>query len=241
MDSTSEIPPTDNRSNIRVGIIKRFIQVLVFFIFQAVTLFVSAGQLNWTWAWVFLGISVASLLVNSTILLRKSPETIAERGESKFTKTWDKVIAGVYSLSLFLLVPLIAGLDIRFSWTGELGDAWHIAGAAGLCVGLGLGGWAMIVNAFFSTTVRIQTDRGQRVCRTGPYRFVRHPGYVGFILQSLATPVLLGSAWGEIPGAMAATVLIIRTCFEDRTLQVELSGYREYAQEVRYRLVPRIW
>jgi protein-S-isoprenylcysteine O-methyltransferase Ste14 len=99
----------------------------------------------------------------------------------------------------------------------------------------------MIANTYFSTAVRIQSDRGQTVCRTGPYRFVRHPGYVGFILQSFGTPILLGSTWALIPGVAAAAILVIRTSLEDRMLQAELTGYREYVQEVRYRLVPRIW
>ena len=241
MNSTSEVPTTKDRPNIRVGIVKRFIQVSVIFVFQAAILFSTSGQLDWLWAWVFLGISIVSVIVNSVILLRTSPETIAERGEAKLTKKWDKIVSGFYSLFLFLLLPLVAGLDTRFGWTGDLGNTWHIVGAVALAAGLSLAGWAMIVNAYFSTTVRIQSDRGQTVCRSGPYRVVRHPGYVGFILQSLATPILLGSVYAVFLGVMAATALVIRTFFEDRTLQDELPGYREYAQEVRHRLVPRVW
>jgi len=241
MNSTSEAPTTEARPSIRVGIFKRFVQISVIFVFQAAILFSAAGRLDWVWAWVFLGISIVSVIVNSVILLRTSPETIAERGEAKLTKKWDKIVSGFYSLFLFLLLPLVAGLDTRIDWTGELGNMWHIVGAVVLAVGLGLAGWAMIVNAYFSTTVRIQSDRGQTVCRSGPYRVVRHPGYVGFILQSLATPILLGSVFAVSLGVMAAMALVIRTFFEDRTLQVELPGYREYAQEVRHRLVPRVW
>jgi protein-S-isoprenylcysteine O-methyltransferase Ste14 len=241
MNTTSEIPPTENRPNIAAGIVMRFAQIAIVFAFQAAILFLAAGRLNWTWAWVFLGISLVSVLINGAILLHTSPETIAERGRPKETKNWDKIVAGLYGLSLFLVLPLVAGLDTRFGWTGQLDNTWHITGAAVLAVGLGLAGWAMIANTFFSTAVRIQTDRGQTVCRTGPYRFVRHPGYVGFILQCLATPILLGSEWALIPGITAATILIIRTSLEDRTLQAELIGYRDYAQEVRYRLVPGVW
>ena len=135
----------------------------------------------------------------------------------------------------------MAGLDVRFGWTRELSVAWHSAGAVVLAVGLGLSAWAMIANAYFSTAVRIQSDRGHTVCRTGPYRFVRHPGYVGFILQSLGTPFLLGSLWTLVPGITATVLMIIRTSLEDRTLQAELPGYRDFVQEVRYRLVPGIW
>jgi protein-S-isoprenylcysteine O-methyltransferase Ste14 len=241
MNSTSEVPTTEDRPSIRVGIFKRFMQISVIFVIQAVILFSAAGQLYWVWAWVFLGISIVSVIVNSMILLHTSPETIAERGEAKLTKKWDKIVSGFYSLFLFLLLPLVAGLDTRFGWTGELGNTSHIIGAVALAAGLSLAGWAMIVNAYFSTTVRIQFDRGQTVCRSGPYRIVRHPGYVGFIMQSLATPILLGSVYAVFLGVMAAAALIVRTVFEDRTLQVDLPGYREYAQEIRHRLVPRIW
>ncbi len=219
----------------------RFVQVAIVFAVQAVILFLAAGRLNWTWAWVFLGVCLLSVIVNGSILLRKSPETVAERGRPKETKSWDKVISGFYALALYLALPLVAGLDERFAWTGTMGDTWHLAGAVVLFLGLGLGGWAMISNAYFSTAVRIQTDRGQTVCRTGPYRFIRHPGYVGFILQALATALLLGSAWSLIPAVTSAILLVLRTFLEDRTLQAELPGYQEYMREIRYRLVPGIW
>jgi protein-S-isoprenylcysteine O-methyltransferase Ste14 len=241
MISTSEISPAEGRPSLQAGIFKRAVQIAIVFAVQALILFSAAGQLDWVWAWVFLGISLVSVFVNSAILLHTSPETIAERGQSKLTRKWDKIVSGLYSLFLFVLLPLLAGLDTRFAWTGEIGNTWHIVGAAALSVGLGLAGWSMIANAYFSTAVRIQTDRGQTVCRTGPYRFVRHPGYLGFILQSLATAILLGSVYALLLGVLAATALIIRTSLEDRTLQLELPGYREYAQEVRQRLVPGVW
>jgi len=225
----------------RADIARRFAQIIVVLGTEAILLFLAAGRLDWTWAWVFLGISVLSLLINATFLLRTSPEVIAERGRPKEMKGWDKIVAGFYGLSEYLALPLVAGLDVRFGWTGEVGIAWHILGAVALVLALGFATWAMLVNAFFSTVVRIQTDRGQQVCRTGPYRFVRHPGYVGFILQSLAIPILLGSVWALIPGVAAAAILIIRTSLEDRTLQAELPGYRDYTQEVRYRLLPGVW
>jgi len=241
MNTKSEIPPTENRQNVTAGIIMRFGQVAIAFVLQAVILFLAAGRLNWTWAWVFLGICLVSVSISGPIMLRTSPETIAERGRLKGTKGWDKVVAGLYGLSLFLALPLVAGLDVRFGWTRELRARWHIAGAVVLVVGLGLTTWAMIANAYFSTAVRIQSDRGQTVCRTGPYRIVRHPGYVGFILQSLGTPLLLGSLWALIPGIAAGALMVIRTFWEDRMLQAELPGYRDFVQEVRYRLVPGIW
>lgn len=242
MNTKVENPSVDNQPNLQAGIAARFAQVAGMFLLQAVILFLSAGRLDWLWAWVYLAICLVSVSINGTIMLRASPETIAERGRpSKQTKDWDKVVAGLWSLILFLAVPLVAGLDMRFSWTRELSASWNFAGAVLLAGGLGLAGWAMIANAFFSTAVRIQSDRGQTVCRSGPYSFVRHPGYAGFILQSLGTPLVFGSRWALIPGLMAAVLMILRTALEDRMLQAELVGYRDFVHEVRYRLVPGIW
>jgi protein-S-isoprenylcysteine O-methyltransferase Ste14 len=241
MRNAAENPPTENRPAVAAGVAIRVATVVIFILVQAVVLFLAAGQLNWTWAWVYLGICLAILLINGTIMLCTSPETIAERGQPGETKAWDKVVSGLYGLALYLALPLVAGLDVCFGWTPEVSIAWHIVGATVLVGGLGLAAWAMISNAFFSTAVRIQNDRGHTVCRSGPYRFVRNPGYVGFILQSLGTPVLLGSLWALISGAIAVACMIIRTSWEDRTLQAELPGYRDFVKEVPYRLVPGVW
>jgi protein-S-isoprenylcysteine O-methyltransferase Ste14 len=101
--------------------------------------------------------------------------------------------------------------------------------------------WAMGANAFFSEAVRIQEERGHTVVTDGPYRYVRHPGYVGAILALFATPLLLGSLWALIPAGLATIGYVVRTALEDKTLQEELDGYTEYAQQTRYRLLPGVW
>jgi protein-S-isoprenylcysteine O-methyltransferase Ste14 len=241
MNTKSETPPTEKKENIVTGILMRLITVVFFMILIAGILFTASGQLTWLWAWVYLGISTVFMLINGTIMLRINPETIAERGHPKETKSWDKVVSGLYALAVYLALPLVAGLDIRYGWTKEFSIAWHIMGAALLLAGLVFTAWAMIENAYFSTAVRIQSERGHTVCRTGPYRFIRHPGYVGFIVQAISFTLLLGSLWGLIPAIIAAVFMGIRTYFEDRTLQIELPGYQEYMREVRYRLMPGIW
>lgn len=233
--------PNQSQVNLVAGILKRVGTVAIFFVIIAAILFLSAGRLDWLWAWVYLGISLVSVIINGAIMLRTSPETIAERGQPQETKDWDKLMGGLWGVVIYFALPLVAGLDERFSWSGEISVAWHLAGAVVLAIGLALTGWAMIANAYFSTAVRIQTERGHTVCSRGPYRFVRHPGYVGFILQSIGVPILLGSFWALIPGIMAAVLMVIRTALEDRTLQVELPGYSEYIKNVHYRLVPGIW
>ncbi len=234
--TTSKIKP-----GLMAGILKRAGTVAFFFILLAVILFLAAGTLSWTWAWVYLAICLLTFVVNSQIMLRTSPELIAERGQPKETKNWDKVIGGLTAPLMYILLPLVAGLDVRFGWSGHFALAWHVSGAVLQAAGLALTSWAMIVNAFFSTAVRIQTDRGHTVCRSGPYRIVRHPGYVGFSLQALSLVLLLGSWWALVPGGITVLLIVIRTALEDRTLQAELPGYPEYARDVRYRLVPGVW
>ena len=241
MNTPSNNPTSDNRPEIVTGILKRFGQVAFVLILQAIVLFPAAGTIKWLWAWVFLAIYLLSITVNSLFLMRTDPEMVAERGQPKEMKKWDAVVSGIWGVAQYLFIPLVAGLDYRFHWTATLNISWNILGAVFLAAGLGIFSWAMLANAYFSTVVRIQKDRGHAVCKSGPYRIVRHPGYDGAILQSLGIPILLGSLWALIPFLFAAIAMIVRTYFEDCTLQAELEGYKEFTQEVRYRLVPGVW
>jgi protein-S-isoprenylcysteine O-methyltransferase Ste14 len=231
----------EKRSNVAKGIILRLGTIVAFLVVQAVLLFGGAGTLSWPWAWVYFGISLAIMAINGAIMLRTNPELIAERGRPKEVQHWDKLVTGIGGAAMYLALPLVAGLDMRFGWTLALSVAWHVAGAMVLTAGYGLTSWAMHANAYFSTAVRIQSERGHAVCRSGPYRFVRHPGYVGMMLQSLGMSFLLGSLWALLPALVVGIAMGIRTALEDRMLQTELPGYQEYAQDVRYRLVPGIW
>jgi len=223
------------------GVAARFVEIAVAFVIQAVILFAGAGRVGWLWAWVYLGVCTVAVAVNATILMRHSPDLIAERGRIGRMRDWDKVISLSWSVAAYVALPLVAALDARFGWTSAMGVGWQLAGVVGLAATFGLAGWAMSANAFFSTAVRIQSERGHAVCRSGPYRFVRHPGYVAFILQSFATAILLGSLWALIPAALAGALMADRTGLEDRMLRAELVGYREYAEAVRWRLVPGLW
>jgi protein-S-isoprenylcysteine O-methyltransferase Ste14 len=238
--AVEHIPHTHPPRDVARGVAARITQIGVMFLVIAVVLFGAAGRLDWTWGWVYLGIYLASTLVNAWFL-RRNPELIAERGEPGQMPAWDRALGGLWSVAQFLLLPLVAGLDVRFGWTGEIGLAWHVAGALVFAAGLALFGWAMIVNAYFSTVARVQPERGQTVCREGPYRLVRHPGYAGAILQSIGSPFLLGSIWTLLPAVTAGTLMTARTWFEDRMLITDLPGYAEYARQVRHRLVPGIW
>jgi protein-S-isoprenylcysteine O-methyltransferase Ste14 len=241
MNTKSKNPLAEKKANLLPGILMRAGTVLIFLVLIAAILFLASGQPTWIWAWIYLGISVVVVLINGFIMLRTNPETVAERGRPKETKNWDKIIAGPLALTQYLILPLVAGLDLRFDWTQVFSVAWHITGVVVTVVGIAFTSWAMIENAYFSTAVRIQSERGHTVCRTGPYRFVRHPGYVGFILQALSFPILLGSLWALIPGVISMILIGIRTYLEDSTLKAELPGYQDYMQAVRYRLLPGIW
>lgn len=220
------------------AIVKRMAQVLIIFLIEMALLLISAGTLQWLWPWVFFGVGILVITANSQLLPR---ELIAERGDCKHNvKKWDRVISLITTVPM-LAVFIIGGLDHRFEWTGIVSPGIHILGTLLLITGHAVFTWGMISNRFFSTMVRIQDDRDHMVATAGPYRIIRHPGYVGFILQTVAVPFILGSNWGLIPAGMVCILFIIRTAYEDATLQKELNGYREYADKVRYRLIPGIW
>jgi len=166
---------------------------------------------------------------------------MAERGQPRENvKDWDKVLTSLITFPILALL-IVAGLDERFGWSPQLAVAIHLIGLAFIALGQGLFSWAMASNTFFSTAVRIQIDRDHTVSSGGPYRYVRHPGYVGMIVSLLATALAFGSLWALIPAGLAAVLLVVRAALEDKTLLEELDGYTEYAERVRYRLLPGIW
>jgi protein-S-isoprenylcysteine O-methyltransferase Ste14 len=229
----------DNKKlDTRKNLLKRFIQVIMQIVLFAVLLFVSAGRLVWYWAWIYLGTYIVIITINAFILPN---DLIEERGKSKENvKKWDRVIM---TLNIFPALGLlvVAGLDYRFGWAPKLNSWIQVVALVLMILGNAFFTWAMLSNHFFSTAVRIQFDRSHQVATGGPYNYMRHPGYVGFIVINLATPLILGSLWALIPGAIMAVLFIIRTALEDSTLQKELEGYKEYAQKVKYRLIPGIW
>jgi protein-S-isoprenylcysteine O-methyltransferase Ste14 len=156
------------------------------------------------------------------------------------TQRWDRVLAAFYTL-VGPAILVIGGLDQRFGWSGSFPLTVPVVAGVVMALGYGLFSWAMASNPFFSTVVRIQTDRGHTVATGGSYRFVRHPGYAGGLATILATPFLLGSWPALIPAGALVGILIVRTILEDRTLHRELPGYVEYAGRVRYRLLPGLW
>ena len=145
------------------------------------------------------------------------------------------------AVSLVFPMVIVAGLDHRYNWSAEFPLWLIVLGFILTSIGYAFAAWALAENRFFSSVVRIQTDRGHVVCDSGPYRFVRHPGYAGNMLALFGIVLALGSVWTLIPAAVASIIAVIRTALEDQTLQEELPGYRDYTRRVRYRLIPGIY
>jgi protein-S-isoprenylcysteine O-methyltransferase Ste14 len=225
----------------RVGIRGIAVQSILIVI-GSVVLFVSAGTLAWINAWIYVGLVSIYQVISTVVLARVNPQVLNERGTvtKAGTKTFDKVYIAVYPLFSFGSLVIIGFDAVRYQWS--VMPFWLTFVGIFIFVSVApVALWAMAVNKFFEWTVRIQNDRGQYVCTSGPYGIIRHPGYAGLILALLAYPFILGSWWGFLPNSVLILIILIRTALEDRTLQKELSGYREYAQKVKYRLIPLIW
>ncbi len=214
-------------------------------IITAALLFLAAGSLDWAWGWVFAGVYMACWIGLSIALALRNPELLNQRGQrvkqaTVGTKKWDLALLSIYFV-LLLVQPVVAGLDWRYGWSAPVATPVYILGNALMILGFIPLTWSMIVNRNFEPSVRIQESRGHQVTTGGPYRFVRHPGYVGVILQFLALPIAVGAWTALMPGALGVLVFVVRTALEDRTLQEELPGYADYARRTRYRLIPGIW
>jgi protein-S-isoprenylcysteine O-methyltransferase Ste14 len=237
---TSPTPPVET-SNVVVTALVRFIFLGALML---AALFLSAGRLDWWAGWAYFVVSLGSMIVFRFYLISLDPGQVVERMEAptqENVKAWDRP----FVLLLGFLGPLsawiVAGLDVRFGWSPELPIWAQIVALVVLILGILFFNWALITNRFFSSHVRIQTDRGHTVVSSGPYRIVRHPGYAGDALAWLAVPILFSSCWVAIPTVIVLLAYIVRIIMEDRALQEELPGYKEYASKVRYRLGPGIW
>jgi protein-S-isoprenylcysteine O-methyltransferase Ste14 len=206
-----------------------------------VLLLLAGGRIDYWQAWIYIAINVIFIGVTNWFL-RDNPSLRRERMfPGGVMKTWDRVYWAV-SAPLYFLSLVVAGLDAgRNHWTHRLPLLLYLGVIVAYCLGQSLMLWAKRVNNFFSSVVRIQEERGHTVCREGPYRYCRHPGYLGGLTFGLSAPLLLGSFVALIPSAVAALLLVVRTVLEDNALIAELEGYKKYASAVKFRLLPHIW
>jgi protein-S-isoprenylcysteine O-methyltransferase Ste14 len=221
---------------------RRVILILVGLpLFFVLFMFLPAGTWAWTKGWLFILALLGIVAVVGLYLWRVNPEVLIARSRThEGTKRWDRILLCFFFPTIWAIVPVAALDDGRFQWSSL---PWWVCavGYATLLVGVGITTWAEAVNKFFEPTVRIQTDRGHAVIDTGPYSLVRHPGYLGGFFTAMGMALSLGSLWALIPAGLASLLLILRTQWEDQTLQAELPGYKEYTQQVRYRLIPGVW
>lgn len=220
------------------------VQFVLFVVLLPCVLFLAAWRIDWLIAWVYIALHILSAFASRLIALRINPDLLVERARSldaERGKSWDRPLVLLVAIIGPLAVWIVAGLDQRWGWSPDLSLLLQIAALVLVIAGYAIGTWAMAANAYFSAIVRIQDDRGQTVVQTGPYRFVRHPGYAGGLLCYLTMPIMLDSLWALIPAVLTIAVVCLRTHLEDRTLTAELPGYADYARRTRYRLVPGIW
>jgi protein-S-isoprenylcysteine O-methyltransferase Ste14 len=202
--------------------------------------FVLARSATWPAGWFHLGAVVVGSTAESLFVARRNPRLKARRKQiGAGTKAWDLAWNVAY-WPLMASIAVVGGLQHGTGGRSLPAWAWP-AGLAVVASGFVFSAWAMGTNPHFEGTVRIQADADHRVFEGGPYRHVRHPGYLGLVLWALGTPLLLRSTWSIGAAVAAAAWIVLRTALEDATLKRELPGYDDYTRRTRYRLVPWIW
>ena len=208
----------------------------------AVIMFLIAGTTNWLWGWIFNIVHFLAWLMMTVVLIRQNPELLNARGKRhRGEKRWDQIVVSIYGIDWIVMIVLGA-LDMRYGWTAPISPVWYVIGNLLILAGFALTTWAMAVNRNFEAVVRIQDDRDHNVATSGPYRYVRHPGYTGVIIAFyFGMPLALGSLPAALAALFGLAIMVLRTALEDRTLHTELPGYVDFAQQTRYRLIPGVW
>ena len=225
-----------------MSVLRVYGQWIVVTVLIGVVLFVPAWRVDLPMFWVYLAVHSGAHLTMALLVFRGNRDLLEERQKpGADAKAWDRRLLRVYSL-LTMSLFVVAGLDVgQLHWSDTVPLWGQIVALLGFALSFAFTIWAMVVNDFYSRIVRIQEDRGQYVVTEGPYRFVRHPSYIGSILSWICAALVLGSWLALAPVVLIAATVVVRTSLEDRALHVELDGYRQYAQKVRYRLLPGVW
>ena len=219
------------------AIIGSYVGVLLYASF----IFLGAWRVLYWQGLLYVVIALGGTTLNHVLEGRCSDLIVERACKAGAGQIWDKRILGAYfvvSIGTFVTAGLDSG---RFGWSGRVPLAITIMGAIFMLVGQFLFAVAKQANEYFSSTVRIQNDRWHKVCDKGPYRYIRHPGYLGMLVSLLAFPLLLNSYWAFIPASGGAILLIVRTAMEDRFLSQQLRGYQTYAAKTRWKLIPGVF
>jgi len=204
---------------------------------SAAILFISAGQTNWQAGWAYIGAYLLFRWISAYLVAAGRKDiSMPEKGA-----IWDKVLSQAFGFS-HPVTLIIAGLEFRFFYPLSLMPAFiQISGMALLLFSFGLMAWAQKANPYYGYDVPGQEKWEQEIINKGPYELIRHPGNLGLLLLAIARPVVLGSVFGLIPGAIAVMLILLQTYFEDRALQNGVPGYDDYAKTVNYRLFEYLW
>ena len=213
------------------------IKFVVGFLFMAAFLFLSAGSLFYFNAWLFLALLFIPMLILGIILFVKAPDLLEKRLSVKEKERTQKGVVG-FSALLFLAGFFVAGFDFRFGWSAV--PLWLvIIASVVLIISYALYAEVMRENAYLSRTVEVQ--KNQKVVDSGLYAVVRHPMYAVTIWLFLSIPLVLGSLWALLCFAFYPIIIVVRIINEEKILENGLSGYKEYKQKVRWRLLPFVW
>jgi protein-S-isoprenylcysteine O-methyltransferase Ste14 len=214
-----------------------FLKIMGFLGVLIATVFIAAGRWDLPFVWACVCIYAVFIVL---VLIRIDPDLLKERMHPGPGGKDRKMRALLFPMILgqWILVGLDAG---RFHWSDTVPVALQVAALILFAAGMALSFWAMSENRFFSSVVRIQRERGHHVITTGPYRFVRHPGYLAAIVSWLCGSLALGSWWAMVPAAVGVGLVFRRLLIEDRFLHAELEGYPDYARHVPYQLLPGVW
>ncbi len=225
------------------AVVKQIVVSTVMMGVMMAVFFVSAGRRDLPRAWLFFGAAFIYFVASTLAVYRFNPELLVVRlnVRREGSKGWDEMLMRAANLTGMLLMPVVAGFDVgRYGWS-SLGIVYAVPGFVLFVLGAVLITWAMSVNRFFESTVRIQEDRSHVVVSTGPYGLVRHPGYLAGIVWMSSIQLILGSLYAFVPLALYGVMMVLRTYLEDETLREELPGYAEYAERVKFRLIPGVW
>jgi protein-S-isoprenylcysteine O-methyltransferase Ste14 len=222
------------------GTVKYIINVLIQKGLGVVLYLIGAGWIMSFRASAYFIYNITATFICLIIMVFVNPETLKERNKKNTdSPIWDKILLSLFWLLAYFVIYLIAGIESK-RMTGVISFSFWLGIVLNI-IASGISLWALIVNNYLESTARIQKERGQTVCQTGPYKIIRHPTYLGLIIWCITVSLVFPTCGVIFCSAIIAIIIIIRTYLEDKMLQNHLSGYKMYAAKVKYRLIPFIW